>query len=272
MPAYEQSNSDRKLRPRGAAPANETDFINEIEVVHGPPSVLGRFFLRADQAVRDVGIVLKFGTFEELAATNDANRESWPALTPLFDHRLCRISPETGVCIIGRDETGKVVAASAARSIDLGRATLKQKAESLELFYPDKSPQERAGYSCSLTAPSAETVRGEIIYSGATWFHPSVRRLGLARLIPKLSRSAAATKWGANFIFSFVTTELIQRNIPAAYGYRNLEWGLDLKRSGTPLYSGALIWMDQAELHASLSDFVDGLEAQIDVGVRQRRA
>ena len=48
-------------------------WLSEVTVEHGPADVLARFFLKADEAARERGVTLSFGTFDELVATNAAN-------------------------------------------------------------------------------------------------------------------------------------------------------------------------------------------------------
>ncbi len=64
-----------------------SDFLSQLEVNYGPVGLLGRFFLRANSEVRARGLTLHFAPIKELVETNEANRDSWLPLLPIFDHR-----------------------------------------------------------------------------------------------------------------------------------------------------------------------------------------
>ena len=57
-----------------------THFLDAARVVHGPADVIGRVFLKAEQALRERGITLSFASFEELVDVNRLNsRDMAPA-------------------------------------------------------------------------------------------------------------------------------------------------------------------------------------------------
>jgi len=39
-----------------------------------------------------------------------------------------------------------------------------------------------------ITCETAAGVTGKVCFSGSTWFHPQYRRLGLSRILPRVSR------------------------------------------------------------------------------------
>ena len=76
------------------APRN---WLEDLTVEHGPVDLFGRFFLKADTALRQRGISLSFGTFDELLEANQRNRDSWLALAPTFSQRSTASAVAPGV-------------------------------------------------------------------------------------------------------------------------------------------------------------------------------
>ena len=103
---------------RTAVPSGN-EFLTGLRLEHGPISRLGHFFLKADNAARDRGISLAFGTPEEFAQVNEQNRGSWRPLIPIFDPQTGGFSTDNGFCILGRNQHGTVVATQAARILPL---------------------------------------------------------------------------------------------------------------------------------------------------------
>jgi hypothetical protein len=42
-------------------------FLQSFRIEYGPPGLLGRFFLNADQRLKERGVTLGFASFDELA-------------------------------------------------------------------------------------------------------------------------------------------------------------------------------------------------------------
>ena len=66
-----------------------------LKIKYGPVGLLGRFFLWADNAARDRGVTLSFGTLQELMEANRSNSDTWRPLVPVFDESLGGVTPET---------------------------------------------------------------------------------------------------------------------------------------------------------------------------------
>ena len=97
------------------APHPAGDLLIHLRVDHGPPGLLGRFFLAAEQAARQRGVYLEFGSFDEFGETNRRNLATWSQLNRAFDSSIAPIPPYRAFCILGRDRRGEVVATQAAR-------------------------------------------------------------------------------------------------------------------------------------------------------------
>ena len=103
-------------------------FPAELQIVHGPVDLLGRFFLWADSEARDRGVTLSFAPLEELVAVNRANSDTWRPLVPLFDPAVGSINEQTGFAILGRNHAGEVVATQAARLYDWSTTCFRDEA------------------------------------------------------------------------------------------------------------------------------------------------
>ena len=104
----QRSRSQPQRRPN-------THFLDAARVLHGPAHIIGRVFLKAEQALRERGITLSFATFEDLAEVNRLNRETWSPLVPLFDPDWGDLNERNSFCLLGRDSRGDVVASQGGR-------------------------------------------------------------------------------------------------------------------------------------------------------------
>jgi hypothetical protein len=240
-------------------------FLGAIDIQHGPADLLGLFFLQAEQAVRDRGILLEWGSFEDLLATNRANLASWGQLVRAFDCTKGPILSDKAFCIIGRNNKGEVVATQAARLYDTGEISLKEYMQSLTLFYPEGRPASAEHERCDVTAPAAQQIRGRIVYSGGGWYRRDFRGKELSALLPRLSRAYAFSRWGSRYTISMVAKPLIDKGVVGRYGYTNIEWGVKSSDSGNVYYEGALVWMDSAQLLTDLDSFVSEQFTKVDI-------
>ncbi len=248
-----------------------SSFLDNISLRHDAPEVLAQFLLTAEMRVRALGVRLEFGSFEELRSCNQANRATWRPLVPTLDHTCNEIDTSLSFCILGRDQDGNVVATQAARMIDLRGTNLKAEAESMRLFYDGSPPQD---LSVLLSAPSAESISGNVVYSGGVWYHPRFRRQGLATLLPRMSRALAFGTWNADLVLSFVEDPLLRKDMASKYGYPRFErhFLLTDDRAGDVLFAGGLIWISRAETLKDLRSWINGQGAEIDVVPHARRA
>jgi hypothetical protein len=258
-----------------AARVSAPRLITDITVEHGPPDLLGRFFLKADTAARRRGVTLSFASFEELLHVNGQNRESWKPLTTIYDHRACPegLAPERAFCILGRDDRGKVVTSHAARLFDIDDGnTLYDVAVSLRLFYDDPERMKNPGERCEVTAEIARSIRGKVLVNGAVWFHPDYRRLNMAMIVPRVARAYAYTRWKIDHSMGIVIESANDTRIVDRLGYPHREW--DLKLINSSMGSGRCLfaWMDADFLLADLESWLGTFDAQVDVGIDDRRA
>lgn len=231
-----------------------------IDLRHGPRPLLGRFFLAADAAARERGVTLHFASFADLLAANAANRETWRPLTPLFTPQLSGIDERTGFAILGRNAAGEIVAAQAARLFDWPDTTLRDEAESLRMFYADAQAARADGNHCKVTARSAETISGRVVFSGAGWYRPDFRGKGLAHILPRISRVLAFTFWNTDFTTAMMAEGVVAGGFADRTGYTNVAHdSVTFLLSPVGAFRGAFLWMETAELLSDTEAALAGL-------------
>ena len=252
--------------------AGAGDWISQVTIEHGPPDVLGRFFLAADAECRRLGVTLSFGTFDELVAANRANRDSWKPMMPILDPAYQDFNDDNAFVFIGRNEQGEIVATQAARLLRLGNGTYHDFAQSLQLNYRDpermKAPNER----CLPTAPSLKAMRGKVLFGGAVWYHPSVRKSGLAALTPRISRAYGYTKWNIDYATAFIVEGPLKGGLGRNAGYPHVEWGITYENTPMGSFQAALCWMTPDFLIDDLRQFLGSAASEVDAAGGERRA
>ncbi|NIA68698.1 hypothetical protein HBA54_08850 [Pelagibius litoralis] len=226
------------------------DLRRQIAPVFGPLALLERFFAAAETAADDLGILLTIEQdFDALLAFNQTQRESWYPLTPMYDPRLNRLTPENSFWISGRDSRGDIVATQCARFYDWRGTDFKAEFESLRLAYAEPA-------TCA--APSAAQVTGPVVFSGAGWYRPDYRGKGLSSLLPRISRALALTRWDTDFTYSFIEPKLVEKGIAARYGYTNIEPGIEWLNSFRGSCAFCLLWMPRDQLLADMQVWLGG--------------
>jgi hypothetical protein len=270
-----QSSANRRLgaepEPSAAAPAPRS-FLADLTVEHGPVALLGRFFLAADAECRRRGVTLSFGTFDEIVAANRANPDSWKPLFPAYDPAFHDFNADNSFVFIGRDATGRVVVTQAGILFRLETTTFHEFAEALRVNYDEPARMMRPNERCIPTAPSLRTMRGRVLFGGATWFHPSLRGTGLAEITPRISRAYGYTRFKTDYTTSFMVEGPLKGGLAKRAAFPHVEWGVRFENSPMGDFQCALCWMGPDYLLADLETWLGGLASQIDAEVRERRA
>jgi hypothetical protein len=262
-----------KPRAPQAAPA-QPRLITDITVEHGPVDLIGRFFLLADTMLRDRGVVLSFGTYEELLEINERNQDSWGILTSMYDYRCCPVGlgPDRAFCFLGRNAQGEVVATHGARLYRLDDMSMHEAGEKLLLHHdvPERSkqPNERI----EVSSQAARSIRGKLLINGGVWYHPRYRKRQLSMIIPRIARVLAYTRWEIDYSMGLTMEGPTAGGVIDSLGYRRREWGLQILNAQNGSPRCCLAWMDADELLADLRGFLAGAETQVYVGVDDRRA
>ena len=251
--------------------AAASSFLDGIRIDFGPHGLIGRFFLHAETAARERGVAVSFAPMQQLVEINQRNPDTWRPLLPHYDPSYGGISQRNAFCLVGRDQAGDIVATQAARFYDFTETNLHEEATSLRLFYPDPERMRRVGEGCTITAPSAERIRGRVVFSGAAWYRPDFRGRELSSVLPRIARAYAHAIWNTDCTVTFIAKMLVDRGVPRRVGYTNLEWDVVLCNSIIGPYHGALVWMETDEMLRDLSAYMNTL-AQIDGRVHQGRA
>lgn len=247
-------------------------FLDVVDVAYGPRSVLGQFFLKADDEARRRGVELYFGTFEEMAEVNRANADSWKPLIPLFLPETGMVSDENAFCIIGRNARGEAVASQAGRFFDWRGTSFKSEAEALRLFYPDPAAALSRGERCIVEAPSGALLGGRLSYSGGAWYRPDYRGRSLAIILSRLSRAIAHARWNTELTLAVMTRGLFEKGFGTTCGYCHHELGFALRGFPLGAYDGVLAWVLTHEMLDDLARFPEQLGRDDDGRVDLRRA
>lgn len=257
------------VRPQSLDRASNRSFLADVVVEHGPIAELNRTFLMADTHLREKGVRLSFGSFEELLAVNRANRANWSPLLPLFDPALNDLDDTNGFALLGRSGTGEVVTTVAARLYNLGDRSLADEIESLRLFYRDPAACALPGEAMRVSSPVARATRNKAVFSGAAWVHPEWRKLNLIDTAAPILRGIGLTRWMPDLTFSFMVPELV-KNGTAKRWYMNVDWEITMintpvKRNAT--INAALSWTNPRLMLQHFAAYVESRSAHRDAQV-----
>ncbi|MCA8928164.1 MAG: hypothetical protein KDC18_08840 [Alphaproteobacteria bacterium] len=224
-----------------------------VTVQDGPIEDIARFLLTADQIARDRGIRLRVRRdIDELVALNrrEAAAGNWYPLFPVFDPAQNEVDETNFYWISGTAENGETVVAQAGRLFDWHDPD--PTALIARLLYPNA----RRHPPILLDRSSVKSVSGRVCFSGSTWFHPNYRRLGLSRILPRVSRVFAFGQWSTDWTISVVRREHVELNIASAYGYSDIQLGI--LAPGHPIgdLDIALVRMPRSELFSDIERFV----------------
>lgn len=269
MPQALSKSPEAETRAKGHS---RSSFLADLKIDHGPPGLLGRFFLAAENAVRDRGVVLSFASLEQSAMLHDAQTKNWAVFPPMLDTRLAHISEDMSYCLLGRNARGQVVCCQGGRIYDLDGRSLADIVNDQSFVYGDGGQPKDSQPVCAISAPSASTITGRFVYSGALWVHPDWRGQRLAGILPRISRAYALARWNTAYTFAFVSNSVANSPLLKLYGYKNVEPAFHFENLGPGHVDGCLLWMDAAALAADLVDFMATGLAKIDGVVADSRA
>jgi hypothetical protein len=249
------------------------ELLDRIQIDFGPIDLLGRFFLQAESAARERGVILSFAKMEDLVCINRENRDSWRPLLPHYDPSYGGITARNAFCIVGRNYTGDIVATQAARLYEWNNTTLFDEATSLRLFYPEPERMRRPGEACLVTARAARNISGPVAFSGAAWYRPDYRGRSLSAILPRISRAYAYAIWDTECTVTFIAQALVNKGLAGRCGYTNVDWAVQLNNFPIGDYYGALVWMATNQMLDDLSEFMAARRAaQVNRRVHERSA
>ena len=238
------------------ARATSPGLLTQIEIRRGPRDLLGRFFLFADKVLSERGIFVETATLEDLLRINELNRDSWLPLTPTFHPTNSQLDTGHYFCFFGRNAAGDVVTVQAARLFDWRHTNFRSEAEALRLFYQNPDRDRRASETLQVTAPSAEAIRGLVAYTGAMWYRPDCRGLGLGYYMGRISRAYALAQWDISFVASMVSSSNVNNGFARRFGHANLEFGAHSRASSHGDVDYHIAWSDSAQAMTGLAEFL----------------
>lgn len=224
--------------------------------------------------MRERGVALSFGTFEELLAVNERNRSTWGILTSMYDHQCCPrgLAPDRAFCLFGRDARGDVVTTHAGRLYDLGERSMHEVGEAMLLHHDEPLRTKQPGERIEVTATAARSIRGKLLINGGVWYHPDFRKRQIAPILSRIARAYAYTIWKIDRSLGLAMEGPTRGGIIDSVGYPHREWALQILNAQNGSPRCCLAWMDADELLADLRGFLAGLDAQAYAGVDHRRA
>lgn len=237
-------------------------ILKSVALHHGPADVLGRYVLAAERRLRQMGIGLRASTPEEILRVNELNRDTWRPLLSVFDPRF-RDQNDAIICAVGEDDTGRIIGSLAARFMDWEETNFAREAESLRLFYSDPERQKLPQETCRVTAMAAHGIRGRVAFSGAAWYHPSVRGRGLFAILPRVARTLAHATWGTDCTVTISDRNLVNRGVTDQAGFANCEFAVDLRQARIGDFSAGLLWSKTEEMLEDVKAYTVKLEQAI---------
>lgn len=249
-----------------------TRFLDAARVFHGPAHVIGRVFLKAEQALRERGITLSFASFAELVAVNRRNRDTWRPLLPIFDPDYADLNAHNSYCLLGRDGSGDVVATQGGRLYDWRDTNFFEEARSMRLFYTDADRPAPLRERVVITAERSKQISGKVVFSGAGWYRPDFRKRDLGVILSRVSRALAYTRWKTDATVTIMAEGVFKGGFGDRAGYTNFDWALDLKNFAVGTVRTAVLWMPENEMLEDFSWFLEVFRTDADGRVYHRGA
>jgi len=248
------------------------NFLSDIVIDFGPRDTLARLFLKADTEMRRLGVELSFAPVSLLMDLNRRHRDSWKPLVPVFDSEVGGFNDENGYLIVGRNGAGDVVLTQAARLYTLTQSTLKEEVESMRFFYTDPEKTRLADEWCRISCPSAATLTGRVTFSGAVWYRPDYRKIGVISILGAAAKAYAFTKWYTDITMTFMAESVFQGGTWRRAGFEHAEWEVTMNKLPIGTLRAAMVWMNSAELLAYFERYLATPHAEVDRRVNQRTA
>jgi len=203
-------------------PANNLRLPDALTVQHGPAPLLARFVLEGDKAAREAGLRLRLRyDFEELLYLNRQHmaRGNWFRLVNSFNPEYAELTPENAFWIAGEDASGEIAATWAARVYFWPDTNLEQQAR---VFFYERDE----GQPCIVTAEAAKLISGVVLTGGSAWVRPEFRGRQLSRLVPRIGKAYAFSRWPVDWSICYVSRILVEKGVGAGYGQKNFSYSI----------------------------------------------
>jgi hypothetical protein len=238
-------------------PENNLRLPDALTIKHGPAHLLAKFVLEGDKAARGIGVRLRLRhDFGELVYVNKhaAVRRSWHPLMDIFNPEYSDLVPENSYWISGEDEHGEIVLTQAGRVYFWPVTNLEQEARLM--FYGGRDK----GQECVVTAADAKLISGVVFYGGSGWVRPDFRGKRLMRLVPRLGRAYALSRWPVDWGISFVLPSLVDNGIAAGYGYKRASYSIYFPGSVLGDVNVVLVSVSASQAYADFAEALDRLD------------
>lgn len=250
----------KAYRPNPSLTTSRTHFLDHITVEHGPPHTLASFFARSYAEVLECGQRLEFSNLATLHAANQDNLDSWSNIIPIFDPQYGEANDQNCVTLLARNRGGEIVCTQSIRLINVPDNLYKM-TESLRIFY---GKEAEARYRRTEERWNAEgrardvmaTLNGSIAYSGAAWCHPSIRGGHLARLLVRICRAYALTKWNAPYTVTYMAEGVVKGGFAQKVGHRHIEWSISARNCCVGNVDVAFLWLTRDEAIDDLNNYL----------------
>jgi hypothetical protein len=247
-------------------------FLSEAVVSHGPPTLLGRFFLHTARFAEERGITLKFCQPEELAFVNRQNRDNWMPLAPMYDPSFNKLNERNYIGLLGFTQNGKIVTANAVRLYDWQDTNFEMEAKSLRFMYDAPKVSKLPTEYCEVSAPSAGQIRGLAAFSGAAWVHPDMRGCGLGHLLPLATKVLAVTRWQPHTIMGVMSNAVHSAGFAQPFGFDHAEFEILWHNSPLGTLRLALLWTDCNHVIEEARQRIEPSAPKVDFAIRHGHA
>jgi len=240
-------------------------FLQAFRLQHGPPGLLGRFFISADTRLKERGLTLRFVTFETLVDLHERNAEKWGFFNPMFDPR-CSVIPPGAMCLAGFDTAGEIRVCICGKPFDARRRSFSEIVDCGGLFALKPGPHT-PNLGTRIDAPVARELRGLVAYCASIWVHPDRRGDRLASIFVNLMNACMLTLWNPDYVIGFVPVATRGTGLHQRYNFPHASPALHVTRDGKPAFDQILIWQDASEALDGVARYLDVIWPQIDAAV-----
>jgi hypothetical protein len=214
--------------------------IDGIAIKHGPARIIQRFLSEANSHLRNHGLDLTFSSFDTLVHVNEQNSQTWKPLLPTFLPQNGLVDSDRAFCLIGRNSEGLAVTTQAMCVFDWQNTNFAVEAEAMRLFYLHPKTMAPVQESCTVTAPLAHQISGQVCFGGAVWYHPTFRGRTLVPLLARISRAVAYARWQPDIVTAIFAQGLYSKGFPAMTGFTQFDLGIVLQNFALGPYLGVV--------------------------------
>ncbi len=232
-------------------PPDNLRLPDALTIKHGPARLLAKFIIEGDKATRGMGLQLRLrNDFGELAYVNQqyTARGTWYPLVDAFNPQRTELTAENAFWVSGENNDGEIVVTWAARIYNWLDTTLAEQARMV--WYGRDT-----GQPCVVTAAAAERITGVAVCGGASWVRPDFRGKHLSRLMPRIGKAYACSRWPIDWSFCYIGRANVDKGLAASYGQKNLSYSVFYP--GSPHGEQILAYTSVADVYEDLTNFLN---------------